>query len=79
MPNRFINVSRVDNQGDRVLLYGKSEDYHVIAERDDEVRVGDEIEYDPYGANFGWFVRKVNTGRRAPGSSYYELPSNVSD
>lgn len=59
MPNQFINVVRVDDQGDRVLLYGKSDGYHIIAEREDDVKVGDEIEFDPYGHNFGWFVRKV--------------------
>lgn len=57
--NSFINISRVEDEGDRVLLYDKSDDYHIIASRKDQVKVGDEVEYDPYGVNFGWFVRKV--------------------
>jgi hypothetical protein len=61
MANKFINISRVDNQGDRVLLFGKSPDYHVIASPEDGVQVGDEIEFEPYGWNFGWFKRKVDT------------------
>jgi hypothetical protein len=59
---KFINVSRVDDQGDRVLLYGKSPDFHVIAGPEDNVQVGDEIEFEPYGYNFGWFKRKVVVG-----------------
>jgi len=57
--SKFINVSRVDDQGDRVLLYGKSPNFHVIAGPEDNVQVGDEIEFEPYGLNFGWFKRKV--------------------
>jgi len=57
--NKFINISRVDDQGDRVLLFGKSPDYHIIASPEDGVQVGDEIEFEPCGWNFGWFVRKV--------------------
>ena len=58
-PNKYINVSRVDDQGDRVLLFGLDPTYHIIASRADNVQVGDEIEFEPYGWNFGWFKRVV--------------------
>jgi hypothetical protein len=35
--------------------------FHVIAGPEDNVQVGDEIEFEPYGLNFGWFKRKVDT------------------
>lgn len=57
--NKFITISRVDDQGDRVLLFGKSPNYHIIAGPEDNVQVGDEIEFETYGFNFGWFKRKV--------------------
>jgi hypothetical protein len=59
---RYLNIIRVDDQGDRVLLYGKDPDYHIIASREDGVQVGNEIEFEPYGYNFGWFKRKVVVG-----------------
>lgn len=59
---RYLNIIRVDDQGDRVLLYGKDPAYHVIAGPEDNVQVGDEIEFEPYGFNFGWFKRKVVVG-----------------
>ena len=61
MPNKYINISRIDDQGDRVLLFGKNPDYHIIASREDDVQVGNEIELEPCGWNFGWFKRKVDT------------------
>lgn len=55
-------ITKIDDQGDRVLIYGHSkwDDYHVIAEAGTQVKVGDEIEYQPEGVNFGWFVRVLN-------------------
>lgn len=56
---KFITISRVDDQGDRVLLFGSNPNYHIIASPKDGVKAGDEIEFEPYGWNFGWFKRKV--------------------
>jgi hypothetical protein len=50
-------VTRIEDQGDRVLLYSKRADYHVIASTGCTVRVGDQIDYEPYGWNFGWLIR----------------------
>ncbi|MBI2405247.1 hypothetical protein HYV22_03665 [Candidatus Gottesmanbacteria bacterium] len=58
-------IAKVDNQGDHIILYpeGYENDrlgYHVIANPEVEVKAGDSIEYEPYGVNFGWFVRVTN-------------------
>lgn len=57
---RSMTVVRIDNQGDRVLLYSNAtptnHDYYVIAGKDCAVKVGDAIQYEPYGANFGWLI-----------------------
>lgn len=52
-------ATKVDNQGDRVLIYGPNPNYYIIAPANTEVKEGDEIEYEPYGFNFGWFVEIV--------------------
>lgn len=54
-------ITKIDDQGDRVLLYGhpKWPDYHVIAPEGTSVKVGDIVEYQPEGYNFGRFVRIV--------------------
>jgi len=52
----YMTVNKIDNQGDRILLYGQDESYHVIANTDVDVSIGDRIEYEPYGVNFGLFV-----------------------
>lgn len=51
---RTLIVKKVDNQGDRVLLYGERDDYYVIGSAKCTAKVGDEITYEPYGWNFGW-------------------------
>ncbi len=58
-PNRFITILCVCDQGDRVLLYGLDINYYIIAPTNCDIQVNDEVEYEPYGMNFGWFVRKV--------------------
>jgi hypothetical protein len=54
---KFV-VSRIDRQSYRVLIYGhpKWADYHVIASIGVKIEVGDTVEYNPYGYNFGLFV-----------------------
>ncbi|MEI6528469.1 MAG: hypothetical protein WCO10_02235 [bacterium] len=66
MSNSTMVVGKIDDQGDRVLLYPQNDgkkhkfEYYVIASQDrvKDLKVGDTIEYEPYGANFGWFVAK---------------------
>ena len=52
-----LTVTKVIREDDRTLLYGhpKWDDYHIIAEPDVDVKVGDTVDYDPEGYNFGWF------------------------
>lgn len=58
--NTFI-IAKIEEQGDRVLFYGhpKWDDYHVIAPAGTTAKIGDKVEYQPEGFNFGWFVRFV--------------------
>jgi len=51
-----MKIERIDIQHDRILLYGKDNDYHVIAPTDKSFSIGDVIEYEPYGYNFGWLI-----------------------
>lgn len=58
--NETMVVSRVEIDGNRLLLYDKKPgalNYHIIANINTEVKAGDRIEFEPYGLNFGWFVR----------------------
>jgi hypothetical protein len=56
-------VTRVEKEEDRVLLYGheKWSDYCIICKPDVDIKVGDTVEYEPYGYNFGWFKQKVES------------------
>lgn len=53
-----MKVVRIVPEGDRTLLYGTDPHYHVIAKPNEDVKVGDEIIYEPYGGNFGWYKGK---------------------
>lgn len=53
--DQTMQVVKVEDQGDRVLLY-KNEHYYIIAPQDCTVKIGDIIVYEPFGVNFGWFV-----------------------
>lgn len=57
--NKTLEVKRHEIQEDRILYWGDEKDYHIIADEDCEARVGDVIEYEPDGVNFGWFVGVV--------------------
>lgn len=48
---------------DRILLYGTDPGYHIIADMNVKVKVGDTIEYEPCGYNFGWFVKVVSPAK----------------
>ena len=57
--NQSTIVTKIDNQGDRILLYGNEKDYYIIAGIKVQVKIGDKIEYEPHGFNFGWFMKVV--------------------
>lgn len=56
-----MTVRRIVNDGDRLLLCewrknpGDNNEYRVIASLTCPARVGDVIEYEPFGKNFGFF------------------------
>ena len=54
-------VKKVDDQGDRIVLYGDDPQYHLIADTKAVVKVGDQVEYETGGVNFGWFVRVLTS------------------
>jgi hypothetical protein len=60
---KTLVVQRIKKESDRQLLYAGEDqgviNYHVIAGVSDQVAIGDKIEYEPYGINFGWFVAKT--------------------
>lgn len=59
MRTRTLIVKKIEREADRALLFGNDERYHVISEKNEDVNVGDKIEYEPYGVNFGWYIKKV--------------------
>jgi hypothetical protein len=52
-----FKVIKIDKQEDRTLLYKEVGRwaYYAIAPKDTNIIIGDEIEYEPYGINFGWY------------------------
>ena len=52
-----LTVTKVVDDGDRKLLYGhwKWDNYHIICNPNEKVKIGDIVEYEPEGINFGWF------------------------
>ena len=55
--NRTLIVKHIDYQEDRTLLYGDNPNYHIIASKDCTAKEGDLVTYEPFGYNFGWFVK----------------------
>jgi hypothetical protein len=57
-----LTVTAIVMNHDRKLLYGhpKWPNYHLIANLNDNVNVGDTVEYKPQGINFGWFKKVIN-------------------
>ena len=57
--NKQMTVRRIEPQTEctRMLLYGDDPHYHVIADLPSpDIKVGDAIEYEPYGVNFGFLI-----------------------
>lgn len=56
-----MKIVKIKNDGDRLLLYGDESwnkwDYHIITGIKNVVNVGDIVEYEPYGSNFGRFIK----------------------
>jgi len=57
-----MEVGEIEVQAGRVLLIPKKDKgfYHVITTKKEikGLEIGDTIEYEPYGGNFGLFVAK---------------------
>ncbi len=65
-------ISRIEeDEGDRVLLYTTNYSFYVIASPKEarNLNIGDTIDYEPYGANFGWFVAKRIQNRTPLGTN----------
>jgi hypothetical protein len=65
MTNPKTRVDTIVDDENRLLLYtnddlGRKIRYHIIASTKDCVKIGDTIEYEPYGVNFGYFIRIAN-------------------
>jgi hypothetical protein len=69
MANSEMIVTEIVDEGDRILIYGPDRPsdrllgrYRVITSQEQALclKAGDTIEYEPCGANFGWFVRRLN-------------------
>jgi hypothetical protein len=63
MMNEKATIDRIEVPGDRILLYPVQKPsrlggfYYIIASKESagHIKVGDVVEYEPYGFNFGWF------------------------
>ena len=58
--NETLVIANIDDQGDRIVVRGDNPgrwDYHIICPFKARLKVGDVIEYEPGGINFGWFVK----------------------
>ena len=61
-----MNVAALKYELDRFLLFpfdrvtgSANNEYSVVCEPDEKIKIGDTVEYETMGANFGWFLRKV--------------------
>lgn len=57
----ITEIKHIVDDGDRLLLYGQSPSYYIIAPINQKINLkpSDKIEYEPYGANFGFFIQKI--------------------
>lgn len=63
---KTMTVGRIEKEGKRLLLYESKIDkggvffeYHVVAPAKFKVKVGDQIQYEPYyDLSFGWVIEK---------------------
>ena len=63
---RQMNVAALKYELDRLLLFpfdrstgSANNEYSVVCKPDEKIKIGDTVEYETMGANFGWFLRKV--------------------
>ncbi len=57
MSRMLVRKKVIQSHG--ILLYKDESGYCVRAYLKEKVEVGDEIEYEPYGLNFGWLERVI--------------------
>ena len=60
---KTCKVKEVSDRSDtEVNVYPENIDgYHIITPKDANVKPGDTIVYEPYGFNFGFYIRKETT------------------
>ena len=63
---RQMNVAALKYELDRLLIFPfdrvtglANNQYSVVCKPDEKIKIGDTVEYEPMGSNFGWFLRKV--------------------
>jgi hypothetical protein len=63
MENEKLVVFGIWEEKDKISYYNERQDYHVIASpsKHPKAKLGDTILYEPYGANFGWFISIVKS------------------
>lgn len=75
MRTEHMKVGRIERENDRILLYERPVapnweplygEYHVIAKADCQVNVGDTIEYEQGGINFGWMIARKEVSHDHP-------------
>lgn len=53
----MMRVVRLLETPEKLFIFGSDPNYHVVAKADQTIKVGDIIEYEPYGAaNWGTFL-----------------------
>ncbi len=63
---RQMTVAAVKYELDRLLLFpydrstgSANRRFSVVCKPDEKIKIDDTVEYEMMGANFGWFIRKV--------------------
>lgn len=61
MTIKKIKVTRTkieEEEPARLLIWGNDDNYHYIASVEMDIKIGDIIEVEPYGVNFGFVVKR---------------------
>ena len=54
---RYLTVVNWKDEEDRVVVYGNDPNYKIIAAKGSTFQIGQVIKYEPYGANFGFYIK----------------------
>jgi len=61
MKTHILKVFKIENQGDRTLLFGPKWNYYVIAPPDIVFTLNQLVTYEPFGINFGLYLKPEDT------------------